>query len=264
MLRGDFMNKFISVLCAALISFNVASLSKIDSNSNYSSKELNWYFNPRNDGLPPEGAKDGIHLLQKFDSYYLGDTSKKILYLTFDEGYENGYTNKILDTLKKYNIKAAFFVVKPYIKANPEIIKRMHTEGHLVCNHSANHPSMASIKDFSKFKAELTEVEEEYKKITGSEMPKYFRPPMGKYSELSLNYTKELSYKTIFWSFAYKDWEVTKQPELEKAKKIILNRTHNGAIVLLHAVSKTNAEILEDLIKSWVSNGYEIRPLSDL
>lgn len=231
---------------------------------NLSTKELNWYFNPRNDGLPPEAAKEGKDLLSKYDAYYLGDTSKKVLYLTFDEGYENGYTEKILDVLKKHEIKAAFFVVKPYIKSNPEIIKRMVEEGHLVCNHSANHPSMASIKDQPKFNKELVEVENLFEELTGKKMPKYFRPPMGKFSELSLHYTKELGYKTIFWSFAYKDWEPKKQPSNEKAMDTIIKRSHNGGIILLHAVSKTNAEILDELLSKWKEQGYEIKSLDSL
>ncbi len=231
---------------------------------NLSTKEFNWYFNPRNDGLPPEGPKETKSFIDKYDAYYLGDTSKKVIYLTFDEGYENGYTEKILDVLKKNDVKAAFFVVKPYIKSNPEIIKRMVNEGHLVCNHSANHPSMAAIKDQSKFNKEFTDVEEVFEEIIGTKIAKFFRPPMGKYSELSLYYTQKLGYKTVFWSFAYHDWEPTRQPDPEKAKKTIMNRSHNGGIILLHAVSKTNADILDDLIKEWKEKGYEIKTLNDL
>ena len=227
-------------------------------------KELNWYFNPRSDGLTPEPSKEGSHLLKKYDAYYVGDTNEKVLYLTFDEGYENGYTNEILDVLKKHNVKAAFFVVKPYIKSNPEIINRMVEEGHLVCNHTCSHPSMALIKDKDKFNKELLDLEMSYEELTGKKMAKYFRPPMGKYSELSLNYTKELNYKTIFWSFAYNDWDIKNQPPKEKALETILKRSHSGAIVLLHAVSKTNADILDELITKWESEGYTLKSLDDL
>lgn len=227
-------------------------------------KEYNWYFQPRNDNTPPEGPKETSELLSKYQCYYLGDTSEKVLYLTFDEGYEAGYTAPILDVLKKHNVKAAFFVVKPYITTNPDLIKRMVDEGHLVCNHSARHPSMASIVDEEKFKDELSDVEESFENITGKKMSKYFRPPMGKYSDLSLQYTQNYGYKTIFWSFAYMDWLTDKQPSHETAKKRIIQRTHNGGIMLLHAVSKTNAEILDDIITQWKSQGYELKTLDEL
>jgi len=229
-----------------------------------STKEYNWYFQPRNDNTPPEGPKETNKIISNFECYYLGDTSKKILYLTFDEGYEAGYTAPILDVLKKHNVKAAFFVVKPYITSNPELIKRMVDEGHLVCNHSNHHPSMASIVDEEKFNRELSDVEEAFEMITGKKMSKYFRPPMGKYSELSLQYTQNYGYKTIFWSFAYMDWLTDKQPSHETAMKRILQRTHNGGIMLLHAVSKTNSEILDDVITQWESQGYELKTLDEL
>jgi peptidoglycan-N-acetylmuramic acid deacetylase len=229
-----------------------------------STSEKGWFYQPRNDGIPPEEPQAILDLLNKYSAYYVGDTSKKVLYLTFDEGYENGYTPQILDVLKRHNIKAAFFVVKPYITGNKEIIKRMVEEGHLVCNHSTNHPSMASIYDKNKFIKEFTGVEDAYREVTGKEMSKLFRPPMGKYSELSLHYTADCGYKTIFWSFAYDDWNIRKQPSHEYAKKKILQRTHNGAIILLHAVSKTNAEILEEVITEWKSQGYEFKNLDEL
>ncbi|WP_446897554.1 delta-lactam-biosynthetic de-N-acetylase [Clostridium sp. LBM24168] len=227
--------------------------------------ERNWFFKPRKDGLPSEETPEVNKLINKYSAYYLGDTSKKILYLTFDEGYENGYTGKILDILKKNNVKAAFFVTTPYIKDNPDLIKRMVNEGHLVCNHTAKHPSMAErAKNLDDFQKEFTITEEAYKNVTGKEMPKFFRPPMGKYSELSLFYTKKLGYKTIFWSFAYNDWNRENQPSAEFAKQKISSRTHNGAIILLHAVSKTNSEILDSVIQSWKEKGYTLESLDKL
>ncbi|WP_242850092.1 delta-lactam-biosynthetic de-N-acetylase [Clostridium polynesiense] len=236
-------------------------------NNNYqglSTKELDWYYETQKNGEVPLPPKESRSFISKYNGYYVGDTSKKEIYLTFDEGYENGYTSKILDILKKHNIKAAFFVVKPYIKTNVELIKRMEEEGHLVCNHSSHHPSMAAITDKNKFQAEFTEVEGIYNEVTGKEMPKFFRPPMGKYSELSMKLTSDLGYRTIFWSFAYKDWIPESQPHKEYALNKILSRTHNGAIILLHAVSKTNAEILEELISAWKDRGYEIKSLNEL
>ncbi|NMM63317.1 delta-lactam-biosynthetic de-N-acetylase [Clostridium sp. P21] len=236
-----------------------------NSQNGLSTREYEWYFQPRKDKNPPLAPKETSSFVPKYSCYHLGDTSKKVLYLTFDEGYENGYTGPILDVLKKHKVKAAFFVVKPYINSNEDLIKRMVDEGHLVCNHSSHHPSMASITDTEKFNKEFTEVEEAFEKVTnGKKMPKYFRPPMGKYSELSLCNTKSLGYKTIFWSFAYMDWDPHKQPSHEFAKKRIMDKTHNGAIVLLHAVSKTNAEILDDVITEWKNQGYELKSLDEL
>lgn len=226
--------------------------------------ELNWYFVRRGDAKTPEQPKESQSYLSDYDGYYVGDTNSKVLYLTFDEGYENGNTPKILDTLKEENVPAAFFVVKPYIKQEPNIVKRMVEEGHLVCNHTSHHPSMASIKDSEKFKLEFSEVEDEYKALIGEDMPKFFRPPMGKYSKNSLKQTKDLGYKTIFWSFAYKDWLVDNQPEEKVAIKKIVSGAHPGSIMLLHAVSNTNAKILKDVIHELKSQGYEFKSLNEL
>lgn len=243
---------------------NVTDIKTLDV-SKLSSKEKGWFYQPKKDGKPSGEPQEILDLINKYSAYYLGDTSKKVIYLTFDEGYENGYTEKILDILKANNVKAAFFVTTLYIKDSPDIIKRMTDEGHLVCNHSDNHPSMASAaNDPVKFENEFLGVEKAYEEVTGKKMPKFFRPPMGKYSEKSLFYTQKLGYKTIFWSFAYGDWDPKKQPTADYGKKVIAERTHNGAIVLLHAVSKTNTEILDSVIKDWKSKGYELESLDKL
>ena len=226
--------------------------------------EMNWYYVNRGKDTLPEGPKESISILGPYAAYFLGDTNSKVIYLTFDEGYENGYTEKILDILKDEQVPAAFFVVKPYITQNPQLIKRMADEGHLVCNHSSHHPSMASITDPEKFSKEFTEVEEAYKEIVGSDMPRFFRPPMGKYSINSLKQTKELGYKTIFWSFAYKDWLKDDQPTEEYAIKKITNGVHPGCIMLLHAVSKTNTNVLKTVIEKIKADGYEFKSLDEL
>jgi peptidoglycan-N-acetylmuramic acid deacetylase len=228
------------------------------------SKEYNWYLKYQGKGETPISPTENNFYKNDSNCIYLGDTSKKIIYLTFDEGYENGYTNTVLDILKKHNIKAAFFVVKPYITSNPELIKRMAAEGHLVCNHSARHPSMATITDRQKFNKEFADVEEAYENLTNQKMPKFFRPPMGKYSEMSLKYTSDYGNKTVFWSFAYMDWEPQNQPSKEYARNKILSRIHNGAIVLLHTVSKTNSEILDEIITELETQGYEFKTLYDI
>jgi peptidoglycan-N-acetylmuramic acid deacetylase len=232
-------------------------------NTDSTTMEYNWYFNPRNDGKQPTPIKE-VSFFKKYNAYYVGNPNEKVLYLTFDAGYESGNTEKILDTLKKHNAPAAFFVVDHYLKTSPEMVKRMNAEGHLVCNHSKTHPSMASITDFDKFKEEIITVENRYKEITGKDMPKYFRPPMGKFSEKSLEYTQKLGYNTVFWSFAYVDWYEDKQPSHEEAKKKIFTRTHPGAILLLHPNSKTNADILDDVLTHWEQEGYTIKSLDYL
>ena len=254
------------LIFSLLIIPNFSLFNKIKtqiSSPDLSTNEYNWYFNPREDGKQPTAIQEA-NFFNKYDSYYVGDPNEKVIYLTFDSGYENGYTNTLLDVLKKHNAKAHFFVVETYIKDNPDIIKRMEKEGHLVCNHSKSHPSMASIHDFDKFKSEITSVEDAYKEVTNKEMPKYFRPPMGKFSEESLKYTKDLGYSSIFWSFAYVDWYNDKQPTHEFAKNKIYSRTHPGAIVLLHSNSKTNSEILDDVLTHWESEGYRLETLDYL
>ena len=226
--------------------------------------ELNWYYVGKGKDQIAEGPRESIDFLKENSAYYLGDTSSKVLYLTFDEGYENGHTGQILDILKEYKVPAAFFVVKPYINKEPELIKRMVAEGHIVGNHSVHHPSMAQIHDKEKFEAELKGVEEAYKELIGEDMPKYFRPPMGKYSKESLKMTKDLGYKTIFWSFAYKDWLVNNQPAENYAIKKIGNGAHPGSIMLLHAVSNTNTKVLATVIKALQDDGYEFKSLNDL
>lgn len=264
--RTFFIIGFFVFVFAILVSTNFYMLNKTKahiSDSNLSTQEYSWYFNPRNDGKQPDPIKEA-NFFNKYSSYYVGDPNEKVIYLTFDAGYENGTTESILNTLKKHNAKAHFFVVESYIKNNPELVKRMEKEGHLVCNHSKSHPSMATITDFDKFKEEILSVEKTYKEVTGKEMPKYFRPPMGKFSEQSLKYTQDLGYSSVFWSFAYVDWYNDKQPTHEFAKDKIYTRTHPGAIVLLHPNSKTNTEILDEVITHWEKEGYKLETLDYL
>ncbi len=222
----------------------------------------NWYFVPRSDGLQPRDLPE-FSFIKGRDAFWVGDPEEKTIYLTFDAGYENGYTSKILDVLKAHNAPAAFFVVGHYIKTAPELITRMVNEGHLVCSHSMNHKDMSAIGDLNAFKTDLEELENTYKELTGKQMPKFFRPPEGRFSERSLKFAEELGYKTIFWSFAYKDWYVDAQPSEEEAFKTITTRTHPGAIVLLHATSKTNADVLDRVITEWERMGYKLKSLNE-
>ena len=224
-------------------------------------KKNGWYFNRNKEHVPPTATRDFD--IRQFDGHYLGDTSRKVIYLTFDEGYENGYTEKILDVLLEKQVTAAFFVTKPYILSEPELIQRMVDEGHIVGNHSVSHKSFPDLSD-EDIEWELAETARAFKEVTGQDMPLFFRPPMGEYSARTLAVTMNTGYKSIFWSFAYKDWETYNQPGKAVAYETIMNDLHNGQIALLHAVSSSNTEALPDIIDSFREHGYEFLSLYDL
>ena len=223
----------------------------------------NWGLGFGASGTTPTGNADAAFLKQ-YNAYYVGDTSKKVIYLTFDAGYENGYTAPSLDALKKHKVPATLFLVGNYLSTAPELVKRMVAEGHTVANHTFSHPDMSRIADKAAFTAELQHLEQQYKEITGEEMVKYYRPPQGKFSEDNLKMAHELGYHTFFWSLAYVDWYVDKQPTREAALEKLTARIHPGAIVLLHSTSQTNAQILDELLTKWESMGYTFAPLQDL
>ena len=222
-----------------------------------------WGLSFHEEGEPPIGNADAASL-RRYDAVYLGDTNDKVLYLTFDAGYENGCTAQILDTLKAHNAKAAFFVVGNYLETAPELVQRMADEGHLVGNHTWHHYDMSRIADEATFTDELTRVEEKYRELTGQAMKKYYRPPQGVYSEENLRMAQALGYRTVFWSLAYVDWLQDDQPTAEEAFSKLLPRTHPGAIVLLHSTSATNAAILDDLLTRWEEAGYRFGSLEEI
>ncbi|MBE6012344.1 delta-lactam-biosynthetic de-N-acetylase [Anaeropeptidivorans aminofermentans] len=226
-----------------------------------SNDKKGWYFGRNTTHTPP--TAQGDFDIRQFDGYYLGDVSQKVVYLTFDEGYENGYTEKILDVLKEKGVTAAFFVTKPYIIANPDLIQRMVDEGHIVGNHSVRHKSCPDLTD-EELMAELNNTAAAFKELTGVDMPNYFRPPMGEYSARTLKITQDLGYKSIFWSFAYKDWETDKQPGIRAAYETVMNDLHNGSIILLHAVSQSNTEAMPFIIDSIRESGYTFKSLDEL
>lgn len=221
-----------------------------------------WGLCFRQEGAPPIGNA-GMDQLRQFDAVYLGDTTRKVLYLTFDAGYENGCTEKILDTLKKHDVKAAFFLVGSYIQRNADLVRRMVAEGHTVGNHTMHHYDMSKIGDKEAFSKELQDLETVFQDTTGQALPKFYRPPQGIYSEDNLKMAKELGYKTVFWSLAYVDWKNEDQPTKEKAFSKLLPRTHDGAIVLLHSTSQTNADILDELLTQWEKMGYTFEPIEN-
>jgi peptidoglycan-N-acetylmuramic acid deacetylase len=223
----------------------------------------NWGLSFGADGTRPVGNA-GEEQLREYNAYFIGSSDEKKLYLTFDCGYENGNTEAILDALKKHNVSATFFVVGHYLESAPDMVKRMVSEGHTVGNHTYHHPDMSSISDVNSFKEELESVRELYKELIGEEMPMYYRPPQGKYSVENLEMAKELGYSTFFWSLAYVDWNVDDQPTHEEALGKLTKRVHSGAVVLLHVTSKTNGEILDELLTKWEEMGYTFGTLDEL
>ena len=194
----------------------------------------------------------------------MGDGNEKVIYLTFDAGYENGNTEAILDALKKHNVSATFFVVGHYLESAPELVKRMVKEGHTVGNHTYHHLDMSSISSKESFRKEMDDVSGLFEEITGTKLSMYYRPPQGKYSTENLKMAQEFGYHTFFWSLAYVDWYQDKQPTKEEAFHKLIGRIHPGAIVLLHSTSKTNAEILDELLTKWEELGYSFKTLADL
>ena len=222
-----------------------------------------WGLSFREEGAPPIGSA-GQDALAALDAAYIGATSEKVIYLTFDAGYENGCTAQILDVLQKQEVPAAFFLVGNYMEKNADLVRRMVSEGHIVGNHTMHHPDMSKISDFAAFEKELTALEDLFRETTGQELPKYYRPPQGTYSQENLKMAQKLGYKTVFWSLAYVDWNNDAQPSREEAFSKLIPRVHNGAVVLLHSTSRTNAEILDELLTRWKDLGYRFETLDTL
>ena len=225
--------------------------------------EGNWGLSFQEEGKPPV-ANASMDYLSQFNAFYAQDTEEKVLYLTFDAGYENGNTAAILNALKKHQAPATFFLVGNYLETSPELVKRMVEEGHTVGNHTFHHPDMSKIASKEAFEKELTDLETLYQQVTGQTMKKYYRPPQGKYNEENLQMACDMGYKTFFWSLAYVDWYEDKQPSKEEAFKKLLGRIHPGAIVLLHSTSKTNGQLLDELLTKWEEMGYRFGSLDEL
>lgn len=225
-------------------------------------KRCEWWFSRNEEGNVPRAAEKSA-VLRRYDAYYVGDTSQKVIYLTFDEGYENGCSAEILDTLKENDVHAAFFVTGSFLRKAPELAVRMVEEGHVVGNHTVSHPDMTGLSE-EEFTQELLGCAQAFRKITGQDMDPFFRPPEGIYSIQTLKKAKELGYKTIFWSLAHRDWLPDDQPTAEEACHHILTYSHNGCITLLHALSTANAEALDGSIKALKAEGYEFKSLYEL
>lgn len=222
-----------------------------------------WGLSFGAEGVTPSGPLSSKKL-SELGAAYSGTPEEKVLYLTFDAGYENGYTADILDVLNKHGAPAAFFLVGDYLERNADLVRRMADEGHTVGNHTLTHPDMSAISDPEALRRELEGVEALYRDITGQELPKFYRPPQGIYSEENLCQAKELGYRTVFWSLAYADWDNESQPDPGEAMDLLCRRVHPGAVVLLHSTSRTNAQILDDLLTRWEEMGYRFAELEEL
>lgn len=261
------VKKSILILSVLVIAFFIgrgtaALKEQVMPASNVINNGENWGLGFGETGSQPSGT-ESPEVMKKYNAYFVGDSKKKVLYLTFDCGYENGNTPAILKALKKHKVKATFFVVGHFLKENHDLVKQMVKEGHTVGNHTYNHPNIIGMSK-EKFESELTQVEDLFQEITGKELSKYYRPPQGKYNVENLQMAQAKGYKTFFWSLAYVDWNQDAQPTKEEAFDKLLSRVHPGAIVLLHNTSKTNGEILDELLSKWEDMGYSFGTLGDL
>jgi peptidoglycan-N-acetylmuramic acid deacetylase len=253
--------KNIKGLIAAILLLSMALGTVFTSSAE---RGMHWYFK-RCEGKSPEFPPCAEEIKQ-YGAYYIDESvtdENKKLYITFDAGYENGNVKKILDILKEEEIPAAFFLLDNIILKNTDLVIRMADEGHLVCNHTKNHKNLSFASE-AEISNDLISLEKIYREKTGREMSKYFRFPEGNFSPKALKCVQKMGYKTIFWSFAYEDWDNARQPNPQKAIKKVLNNTHNGAVLLFHPTSNTNAEILPVLIKEWKKMGYSFGTLDEL
>ncbi len=263
------MKKFLTIIatmlvltgCGNNIPQNTQQQQAIATGTGHANTKICWGFRKIKNATP-EVPAETKELLKRYDSFYVGNETQKELYLTFDEGYENGYTPQILDTLKKTKTPAAFFVTGQFIKEHPELVKRMTNEGHIVGNHSVNHPSFPEVDD-ARLTEEICGLNKMYNELTGKNMS-YLRPPKGEFSERTLALSKKLGYKNIFWSSAYVDWDINKQHGAKNATEKVVSQLHNGNIILLHAVSKDNADALEEIISTAKKQGYVFKSLDNL
>lgn len=251
----------VSILLTGILITKNNKAIETSASSNLSNKKIGWGIKREKDHKRPDVGKENKELMEKYNGIYIGNENKKYIYLTFDEGYEAGYTEKILDVLKENDVKATFFITAHYLNTAEELVKRMVNEGHIVGNHTVNHKTLPEISD-KEIEEEVMGLHQAIYEKTGYEM-KYIRPPKGEYSERSLDATNKLGYTTVMWTFGYMDYDENKQKGTEYAKKIILDNLHNGEIMLLHGNSKDNANVLDEIIKRAKAEGYEFKSLDE-
>ena len=251
---------FFKFLAAFLLIFALMPMLNIRAEHFY------WYVKRNNEHSQPS-LDDNLRFIEECGGVYVdkkyAESEEKVIYLTFDVGYENGNVNKIMDAMKEEGVVGSFFILENVIKREPELILRMTNEGHTVCNHTANHPDLVG-KTLEKCESEIKGLENSYRELTGKELSKYFRPPEGSFDEELLKRVQNMGYKTVFWSFAYADWDNNAQMGEEVALKKIVDNLHNGEIMLLHPTSSTNAKIMPRLIKELKAQGYRFATLDEL
>ena len=248
-----------SVKCVSVIAAALAFIF-VNESALYAAAAQNWYCKREKEHVRP-AIDPNMSYIEEENGFFIGkDPEEKVIYLTFDAGYENGNIARVLDTLKAHNAEGAFFILENLIRRNPELVERMKNEGHLVCNHTARHKDMTLLTE-EEIEKELCCLASLYRETFGCELAPFYRPPEGKFDRKSLAVAKKLGYHTAFWSLAYADWDNEKQPDPEKAKKLLCDHLHNGAVILLHPTSKTNADILDALLTEWEAQGYRFGSL---
>ena len=247
--------------CVMKLNGNLNESTIVTNSTVLSDKKIGWGIKRADNHEQPDLGSSNIKLLEEYNGIAMGNNEKKYIYLTFDQGYEAGYTSKILETLKNNEVKATFFITAHYINTQEDLVRQMIDEGHIIGNHTVNHKSMPDLSE-DELKKEIMDLHQVIYQKFNYEM-KYMRPPKGEFSERTLDLTDSLGYKTVMWSFAYEDWNEDKQPDEEKANEKILNNLHNGEIMLLHGNSKTNTNILDSIIKKAKNMGYEFKSLDE-
>ncbi|WHY87468.1 delta-lactam-biosynthetic de-N-acetylase [Neobacillus novalis] len=226
-------------------------------------KPIHWGFKKAVNEQPADAGAQYDQLLEKYGAFYKGDPNSKTLYLTFDSGYENGYTPKILEVLKKEKVPATFFVTGHFLNSQPELVKQMVKEGHIIGNHSWHHPDFTAVSD-ERVREELNSVKLKTKELTGQKKMKYLRPPRGVFSERTMQIAKEEGFTHVFWSLAFVDWNINQQRGWQYSYDNIMRQIHPGCVLLLHSVSKDNADALEKAIQDLKKKGYKFKSLNDL
>ena len=249
------------ILCGCNEKSSLPVISEADISS-VSNAKLAWGLK-KNKGAKPDANPGADKMLKEYGAYYVGDTSQKNIYLTFDEGYENGYTDDILDILKKHSVPACFFITGPYLEKESDLVMRMVNEGHEVGNHTVNHPSLPTLQTVLEVEEELRSLDLSFYSLCQKNM-KFMRPPMGEYSERTLAIAQNMGYTTVFWSIAYVDWDTSKSQGIDFVYRSVMDYLHDGAVILMHAVSKDNAAALEKIIIDAKSAGYTFKPITEL
>lgn len=231
----------------------------LTSASNLSNQKIGWGIKRADNHEQPDLGSKNKQLIEEYNGIAMGNNQKKYVYLTFDEGYEAGYTPRILQVLKENDVKATFFITAHYVNTQEELVKEMISDGHIIGNHTVNHKSMPDLTD-EQIKSEVMDLHTAIYQKFGYEM-KYIRPPKGEFSQRTISITNGLGYTTVMWSFAYDDWDENKQGREEYAKSKILDNVHPGAVILLHGNSKDNTNVLDECIKEIKNMGYEFKSL---